>query len=496
MIISGANADAEIDKVTSAQIEDAGLASYAYLRLTDEDFERLSYALAKRSAPLGVPRSWDDAALMVRGADAGRDVLLTSSGTAVGVIQCKRLEGQMALPAVFREMAKLVLFARTNGDLKFDRELVYLLALARDPARTVVDYFARRAELEGEKRDAILAAALEVRDTYAALEAITDAEVEQAVFACLPMLRIGLLRPNDLDEWMGRETSVAGQFFRQRVVVDNTVVSERFDTVDGFLKQLMGKVDDLAPVTDEDLKLLGEQIEDTPQTHRLNFGIGMLFGLPPEMFVGHTNLEKRVGPLRDLLQALQADYTDWMFALARDKASGIVNGAEAMYVAPVARNIPAPFLGYVAKECLAEALSGTTATEIVDRLTGAPRFDSDGDRLRHVQTELANEWGRYVAGDFNDLAGDSDILGLKRQIIEEGLRGIASQSDLERALAMGGDLLKTKLFAEAEEMRAMCKHKVSIVLTGPRGIDSKDGLGRLIDTVRNLDALKPTDGPL
>lgn len=200
MIISGANADAEIDKVTSAQIEDAGLASYAYLRLTDEDFERLSYALAKRSAPLGVPRSWDDAALMVRGADAGRDVLLTSSGTAVGVIQCKRLEGQMALPAVFREMAKLVLFARTNGDLKFDRELVYLLALARDPARTVVDYFARRAELEGEKRDAILAAALEVRDTYAALEAITDAEVEQAVFACLPMLRIGLLRPNDLDE--------------------------------------------------------------------------------------------------------------------------------------------------------------------------------------------------------------------------------------------------------------------------------------------------------
>ncbi len=496
MIISGANADAEIEKVVSAHIEDAGLASYAYLRLTEEDFERLSYALAKRSAPLAMPRSWDDAALMVRGADAGRDVLLTSAGTAVGVIQCKRLEGPMALPAVFREMTKLILFARTNGDLKFDRELVYLLSLARDPARTVVDYFARRAELEGEKRDAILAAALEVRDTYAALEALTDVEVEQVVFACLPLLKIGLLRPNDLDEWMGRETAVAGRFFRQRVVVDNTVLSEGLEIIAGHFKDLMSKVDGTAPVTDEDLKLLQQQIEDTPQTHRLNFGIVMLFGLPPEMFVGRPNLEKRIGPLRDLFQALQADYTDWVFALARDKESRIINGAEAMYAHPVARNIPVAFLGFVAKECLAASISGTTVAAIVDRLTNAPRFESDEDRLRHVQAELAREWGRYLAGDFSGLAGDAGLVALKRQVIGEGLRGLASQADLERALATGGDLLKIKLFEAAEKIRAMCKHKISIVLTGPRGIDSEDGVSRLADTVRRLDELKRANGPV
>ena len=72
MIISGASADAEISKVKPAEVDDAGLPSFAYLRLDDENFERLSYALAKSSAPHAVKRTWDDAALMVRGADAGR----------------------------------------------------------------------------------------------------------------------------------------------------------------------------------------------------------------------------------------------------------------------------------------------------------------------------------------------------------------------------------------------------------------------------------------
>lgn len=205
MIISGADADAEISKVEPASDEDAGLDSFAYLRLGDEDFERLSYALAKRSAPHGITRTWDDAAHMVRGADAGRDVLLTKAGRPVGVIQCKRLESQMALPAVFREMAKLILFASVNGDLRFDSDLIYFLTVARDPSGTVVDYFARRAEIEASKAEAIKAAAIEVRDTYVTLKPLDDATAEKRVLEALPKLSINLLRPIDLDEWLGRE---------------------------------------------------------------------------------------------------------------------------------------------------------------------------------------------------------------------------------------------------------------------------------------------------
>lgn len=148
MILKSADADKEIALVKAVEADDTGQISFAYLRLTDEDFERLTYALAKSSAPINTVRTWDDATLMVRGADAGRDVLLTSQGTPVGVIQCKRLESGMSLPAVFREIAKLILFAKVNGDLSFQHELFYILALARDPASTVVEFFARRQQLE------------------------------------------------------------------------------------------------------------------------------------------------------------------------------------------------------------------------------------------------------------------------------------------------------------------------------------------------------------
>ena len=494
MILSGAAADAEIGKVKPVEMEDAGLASFAYLRLDDEDFERLSYALAKISAPLGIERIWNDAALMVRGADAGRDVLLTKAGVPAGVIQCKRLESQMPLPAVFREMAKLILFASANGDLRFDSDLIYLLALARDPARTVVDYFARRSEVEPLKRNMILAAALEVRDTYATLEKMDDATVERLVFEALPKLSIKLLRPVDLDEWMGREATVAVRFFKQRIVVDNQLVSDRLDSFEGLILGLRGDVQKLAPVTDEDLELLREQIRDTPGTHRLNFGIAMFFGFPPEMFVGRPNLEKRIGRLSDLLQEVHADYTDWVFALARDKAAKICDSAEAMYAPIVARAVVGPFLGYVAKECLSVALSGSVMSSIVDRLSNAPRLENDEARLKQAQGDVAAEWGRYLAGDFGQMTGDEEELKLKHLIVAQGLAGIASQNQLEEALEKGVNLLEHRLCDAANSIRASCKHRVSIVLTGSHVIDSDEGLRRIADTVRSLDSLKSSVG--
>ena len=486
MILSGTDADAEISKVQPADLEDAALDGFAYLRLGDEDFERLGYALAKISAPHGVTRCWDGAALMVTGADAGRDVLLTMAGRAVGVIQCKRLESQLALPAVFREMAKLILFAKVNGDLSLAGRLTYILAVARDPARTVVNFFARRAEIELSKEDVVRAAVREVRESYATLSHLTDEDAERLVLDALTRFDIHLLRPVDLDEWLGREPGVAARFFKHRLVVDNKVVTERLDTFEGLLK---GAMRQMAPLTDEDLKLLRKHIEDTPETHRLNVGIAMLFGFPREMFVGRANLETRIGRLQKLLIEIDGDYTDWVFALARTKASEICDSAEAMRLPAIARMIPIQFLGYVARECLAVALTGTVMTGILDRLSKVPVLEDDEARLRQTRANLAAEWGGYLSGDFDQMVGDVDDLAFKRQIIGQALSGITTQQALERALAFGADVLKPAMFAAADALRGTCMHKTTVVLTGSGGIDSDEGLQRLVETLRGLDAL-------
>jgi hypothetical protein len=84
-------AAAALDAVTVEDF-DVGSDGYPYTRLSSDDFERLCYALFKRTQPPGQERFWDDVAIMVRGADARRDLVLFKGWQLSGVVQCKRLE--------------------------------------------------------------------------------------------------------------------------------------------------------------------------------------------------------------------------------------------------------------------------------------------------------------------------------------------------------------------------------------------------------------------
>ncbi|MES3081201.1 hypothetical protein O6X71_00230 [Sphingomonas faeni] len=87
----------------------------------------------------------------------------------------------MALPAVFREMAKLVRFTQVNSDISLASRLTCILAVARGPARPVFDYFARHAEVEPSKDVVIRAAAREVHESYATLSYLTEQDAERLV---------------------------------------------------------------------------------------------------------------------------------------------------------------------------------------------------------------------------------------------------------------------------------------------------------------------------
>lgn len=75
-ILKGADADAELAKVKAVEDLAAASTKYPLTGLSADDFEVLCYALFKNSAPDGLAKGWDDAAIVLRGADAGRDLLL------------------------------------------------------------------------------------------------------------------------------------------------------------------------------------------------------------------------------------------------------------------------------------------------------------------------------------------------------------------------------------------------------------------------------------
>ncbi len=482
MRLSDDDAQEALAAIVPTSAEDAGLQGFYYLGLKDEEFEYLSFALASKSAPDGVKRTWNKSTVMVRGADAGRDVLLTSDGREVGVIQCKRLESCMALPAVMREIAKLILFASVNGDLAFDRRLLYILLLARDPASTVVDFFARPKNDEKKIETLLVAAASEVRETYKTLQAMDPQIAERAVREAFELLDVHLVRPNDLDEWLGREPAVCKRFFRSRMVVDNEPVMDEIAALKNILEGFGSKLDEALPITDQDVAALRDDIEQIPETHRRHAGFAMLFGFPPEMFSVSSEMQARITRLANLMNEINGDYIDWVFAQGNAKADCIVEahpwGATPNYV----RQLPRHFLFEVGRECLEYATSGDMMTGIIAGIRKVDRPATDEERLQLVRSKLVDEGSAFLAGDYSGFSGPEDLMPLKKAVFARMLYGLNDRAAIEQATDEALRTLRPMLAAAADEFRAMCRHKLTIVMLGTRGLDLPNALRRMFET--------------
>lgn len=490
MIVNESQVNKEISHVHAVEAEENGPSSFSYLRLTDADFELLCYSLYKTSAPANTIRNWDDTAIMVRGADAGRDVILTATGRLVGVVQCKRLESAITLPAVFREISKLILFAKVTDDVTLTPSLTYTLALARDPASTVVNFFARRTETEDKRKDDLLAAAREVREEYATLSALSEAQAEAEVQRVFPLLSLKLLRPGDFDEWLGRQTNVSARFFRQRLVIDATQMAQGQQEIMDFLRSISGKIEEVSSLSDKDLKTVKAMMENTPEEYRLNLGVASLFGYPREMFAENGKLRLKLQQLMQIRQDFDNDYIQWIFARSRSLADEICETAEVMFtVHPFARQVPKAFLGLIALECSEIAVSGRTMAKINKKTTPAYRFENDTQRLDFVFNDLIEAGRRYLVGDFTKLAGDAALIALKRQVINGMMVGLTSTQILEKRLQDGLAVLKPKLDAAAQKLRDAYSFPTSIFLMGTGFMDHSDAMGRMAETAKALDAL-------
>lgn len=494
-ILNSSDLQADLKNVKAADHVIAGSEPYPYLALAADDFERLGCALF--DAEVGRKRLWDKATLMLRGSDAGRDVALFRDERLVGVVQCKRLEGSMALPAVFRELAKLVLFPFAEEDLpRIESGLDYRLMLARDPAGTVVAFFDQPQSWLSRKADDVAGAVREVLETYATLgtafpdDQIAIAEVQRV----LPLLNYNLLRPHTLNGMLESAPSIASQFFRQRVVVDNSVVTPKLEAIQELLLKVTAQTEGVQLLTDVDLRILKERIEGTPSSHRVNLGFAATFGLPHEMFVGEAALDVRGKRFVELAQAVSGDLNEWLHAQAWEKAEAIAADAAA-YVPPFALLIPQAFFGLVVRDALQKQLANGKLEVVASAIFGFSPLGSDDERLADVHKTLMEQGRRAMAKDWSKLAGDPELIETKKEMFSKILASVGDEEELHRQLSFGVDYLKPKMIPIADELRRLGEQPITVVVTGLDALGSGDVLTRLFATFRAIDGLSPRPSP-
>lgn len=490
-LIEGAQADAELENVARVEVLDAASATFPLADLSPFDFELLNYALFKSSSPVGTPRTWDDAALMLTGADAGRDILLLGGGAALGAVQCKRRSAAITRPAVLRELSKCILFCTLDTSTPpLSPDAHYFLSLTRDPTGTVLDFFAQPARFLSSHPSDISAAVRDTLEEYGSLHALDLDDAVSTVDRYLRSMTLHLLRPVDLHFWIARKPDIARLFFRHRVVVDNDPLMQKLDALRGSVDEIARQTREISAITDDDVKIIKDYIDGVPESHRTSLGIASLFGFPREMFAGEENFRKHLESLLGALQVLHTAYIDWMNSRAHEEAARICDLPEIRStVHPFALQIAPGYMGTLAADISLRSLSGEAMSAIIEKVTKHKAFSDDDERLAHVCERVLDQGCRHLAHDYSQLAGDDDLVAFKRQLFDGLMADIPDRTTLEEVVQDGRRILAPYLKQASSKLRSLGGIRPSVFLAGTSGLDSDIAIAKMADTARTLDAL-------
>lgn len=494
-LIEGAQADAELKNVERVDGLEAASPTFPLADLSPVDFELLNYALFKNSSPVGTRRNWDDAALMLTGADEGRDILLLGGGAAPGVVQCKRRSAAMTRPAVLRELSKCILFCTLDTSTPpLSPHAHYFLSLTRDPAGTVLDFFEQPARFLSSHPSDVAAAVRDTLEEYGSLHALDLDDAVSTVDRYLRLMTLHLLRPVDLHFWIAGKPGIARLFFRHRVVVDNAPLMQDLGALRGIVDEIARQTSGISAITDDDVKIIKDYIDGVPESHRTSLGIASLFGFPREMFAGEENIRKHLESLLGALQVLHTAYIDWMNSRAHEEAARICDLPEIRFtVHPFALQIAPGYMGTLAADISLRSLSGEAMSTIIEKATKRKAFSDDDERLAHVCERVLDQGRRHLARDYSQLAGDDDLVAFKRQLFDRLMADISDRTTLEDIVQDGRRKLEPYLKQASSDLQSLGGFRPSVFLAGTSGLDSDIAIAKMANTARSLEELGAQD---
>ena len=473
-LITGEAADAELDLVQKVGGLEARSPTLPIGDLSSIDFEQLNYVLFKCSAPVGMVRIWDRAALMLTGPDEGRDVLLLKNDAPLGIVQCKSLAAPMTRPAVLQELSKCILFCASDSSSPLlSSDIHYFLSLTRDPARTVGDFFAHTSQFVESNRPIVAEAVKNTLSAYSTLRSLKLEEAVDTVHRYLKSMTLHLLRPTDLQFWIDGEAAIGSLFFRHRILVDNSQVMDQLGILHRTMEDISRHTSGVSAITDDDVRTIKEYIDGVPASHRTSVGFASLFGFPREMFAGKENFQRHMESLIGALQGLHKAYISWMSSRAQEAATRICNRPQIRStVHPFALQIVSGYMGTLAPDISLQSLSGEVVGSIIEKLSQRKSFDDDEERLSHVCENILEQGRRYLAKDYSQLVGDNDLIAFKRQIIDHLMTDIPDIKTLDHIVQEGKRILEPYLKEASTELRSLGGFRPSVFLVGTSGLDS------------------------
>ena len=156
-------------------------------------------------------------------------------------------------------------------------------------------------------------------------------------------------------------------------------------------------------------------------------------------------------------------------------------------VHPFARQMVLSYLSLTASDIALYNLSGDAMTKIIQRTSKREVFKNENERLDYVCRQLFEQGSRYLNDDFSEVVGEGELLELKLALISQLILGIEDESHLRVIIKQGREVLLPHVEEAATALSDTFSYRPSIFIMGSSGIDSKEMISRMADTVRALE---------
>lgn len=166
---------------------------------------------------------YDDARRLNDGADQGRDVILFKNSLPVGVIQCKRVKGNLTRATVIEELCKFFLYAHIRPEIASPKgeEFHYIVAMADGAAIVLTEFMINSGRQRfDDLRTFFEKKSLEARDNsktlseHVKLKGLTAAELCDLVWERIDKLHTNMHKKDDLSSLVNKFPDIKRAYFR------------------------------------------------------------------------------------------------------------------------------------------------------------------------------------------------------------------------------------------------------------------------------------------
>ena len=197
--------------------------------LGDREFEVLIYQIFQEKIQRGdsdVKGIFDHVDLMEGVGEKGRDSVLLFNQKNVGVIQCKKINGNITKPSFAKEIIKFAIHCTQDKSLIHKAEnFHYYFAVSKGLAgstKQLIREFNEKILIEKDLDKWIK----EVLKSYKSFENLTVSKIKKELLKILSNIKVHRVLPEDIELWLNTMPELLSFYFETKKVVENELIQQ------------------------------------------------------------------------------------------------------------------------------------------------------------------------------------------------------------------------------------------------------------------------------